>query len=143
MEGTAPMQDGIKDDTGIQTEVQSKILVVDDNSFIRHATMTILIKEKFTVVEATDGHEAIDKAITECPDLILMDLSMPNLDGFAAIEELKTNTATKGIPIIVVTAYATKEQIIRATQLGVAGFLVKPFNIDTLIETVKKRLISR
>ena len=137
------MQDGIKDDTGIQTEVQSKILVVDDNSFIRHATMTILIKEKFTVVEATDGHEAIDKAITECPDLILMDLSMPNLDGFAAIEELKTNTATKGIPIIVVTAYATKEQIIRATQLGVAGFLVKPFNIDTLIETVKKRLISR
>jgi CheY-like chemotaxis protein len=94
----------------------------------------------FLVVEATDGIDAIDTALRERPSLVLMDLAMPRLDGFAATRELKQHAQTAQIPIVALTAHTSTEDRRRASEAGCEGFLGKPCDPDLLLTEVRRLL---
>jgi two-component system, cell cycle response regulator DivK len=117
-----------------------KVLVVDDNPGLRHLWSVWLSLWNFLVVEAKDGVDAIDTALRERPSLVLMDLAMPRLDGFAATRELKQHAQTAGIPVVALTAHTTTEDRRRASEAGCAGFLGKPCDPELLLTEVRRLL---
>ena len=102
------------------------ILIVDDNPDSLVIYGTVMRHFGYQVIMAEDGQEAIQKARREAPALIVMDLSMPGLDGLRATEVLKEEAATKDIPILVLTANASQEDRKRVEQIGCEAFLSKP-----------------
>lgn len=117
-----------------------KVLVVDDEENIRELIRTILEEIGFTVVEAEDGKKAIEKARDEIFDLILLDVMMPFLDGFATLEILKKDIRVKNIPVIMVTAKGDRETVVKSKAEGITDFIVKPFGHDTLLGKVLNAL---
>ena len=124
-----------------QTRPQ-KVLVVDDNPGLRQLWSVWLSLWNFRVVEATDGREAVETAVREQPALVLMDLAMPRLDGFAATRQLKQHAATATIPVVALTAHTSTEDQRRASEAGCAAFLGKPCDPDLLLSEVR-RLLGR
>ena len=119
-----------------------KVLVVDDNPGLRQLWSVWLSLWNFLVVEATDGIDAIETALRERPALVLMDLAMPRLDGFAATRELKQHIATAGIPVVALTAHTSVDDRRRASEAGCSGFLGKPCDPELLLNEVR-RLLGR
>ena len=117
-----------------------KILLVDDENDIREILRFILEHEGYETVEAVDGAQGYDKALSEKPDLIILDIMMPVLDGFGAAEKLKTNKDTFGIPIIMLTAKDEPVDKEKALSLGIDKFIVKLFDLEELRHTVKEVL---
>jgi two-component system, cell cycle response regulator DivK len=117
-----------------------KVLVVDDNAGLRHLWSVWLSLWNFLVVEATDGVDAVNTALREQPSLVLMDLAMPRLDGFAATRELKQHAETAGIPVVALTAHTSSEDRRRACEAGCAGFLGKPCDPELLLTEVRRLL---
>lgn len=118
-------------------KVQSikKILIVDDDAGDRLFAKKILQK-KYIVLEAEDGHEAINMAQTENPDLILMDIMMPKVDGYTCCHQLKTHPFTQDIPIVMLTGVGYELNLKIAKALGAYGFLTKPFKIQELLDII-------
>jgi two-component system cell cycle response regulator DivK len=116
--------------------VAELILAVDDDETMTKMLRDILQAEGYRVIEARSGKEAIELAASEKPDLITMDLLMPEISGLDAIRKLKADEATKKIPIIVITAAAMKGEDRLSIEAGCADFLIKPFSIDVLLEKV-------
>ncbi|MBI4589425.1 MAG: response regulator [Candidatus Rokubacteria bacterium] len=106
-----------------------RILLVEDNPQNRRLAQFLLKSRGYVVYEAATGEEALELATTHRPDLILMDLQLPGLDGFAVTRRLKKNSVTMDIPVIAMTAYAMKGDRERAMEAGCDGYLTKP--IDT------------
>lgn len=119
-----------------------KILLVEDERINREVAEVILRDQGFEVIVAQDGQEGIERARTEQPDLIVMDLLMPVLDGLSASRELKADPATAHIPILVVTAKASTADRHAAEAAGCDGFLSKPYQNRALVETVRAHLSS-
>lgn len=120
-----------------------KILIVDDDDNNRKLLRDLLVFFQYEVAEAPDGEEGIRMAATWKPDLILMDIQMPVMNGLTTIKVLKENPSTRGIKIIAVTSFAMKseqEEIVRA---GVDGYLAKPIHTRELMELVKKIMGER
>jgi len=115
------------------------ILIVDDERGIRMLTKDLL-SQKFRILEASDGQEAIDMASKYKPDLILMDVLMPNVDGYTACSTIKTNPATERIPVVMVTALGHELNKKLAQSSGADGYLTKPFLEEELLDTVSKFL---
>lgn len=115
-----------------------KILVVDDESHIRQLIEQTLIKAKFEVVTAEDGKEALDKVVSERPDLVILDIMMPYYDGFEVLQTLKRYPSTRNLPVIILTAKNNDDDIFTAWQAGVSTYLIKPFNPSELLSYVKK-----
>lgn len=113
------------------------ILIVDDERGIRMLAKDLL-GHKFGVLEASDGQEAIDMANKYKPDLILMDILMPNVDGYTACSTIKTNPATERIPVVMVTALGHELNKKLAQNSGTDGYLTKPFLEEELLDTVSK-----
>lgn len=110
-----------------------KILVVDDEADVRRiATLSLTHVGGFAVIEATGGREAIEKAVDEEPDAILLDVMMPGMDGVETLSALRRDDRTKAIPIVFVTARAMANEVSRLKDQGAAGVLTKPFNAMTL-----------
>ncbi len=124
------------------TTESSLVLVVDDDRDGREMYAATLTAEGFRVEQAADGFEAVDKGYKLRPDLILMDLLMPRLDGWEVIGWLKNNRNTRDIPIVAVTG-AQAEQRDLARQAGVHSVLVKPCPPDTLLEEIRRVLAER
>ena len=120
--------------------MQKKIMLVDDEKDIREILKAILENEGYSITEASDGQQGFEKAALEKPDLIILDIMMPVLDGFGAAEKLKTNKATFGIPIIMLTAKDEPVDKEKAIALGVNTFIVKLFDLEELRHTVKEVL---
>lgn len=120
---------------------KAKVLIVEDNPDHMQAATTILEYANYEVLQAENGHIGVDRAKKEKPDIILMDLEMPEMNGFEAIEELSFDDRTMDIPIIVLTAHNDSENRVRAEQLGCDGFLEKPFT-PFLMETEFKRVLE-
>ncbi len=121
--------------------MSKKILVVDDNPFMCKVLESRLSEENYKVIIAYDGVEALDKVQKEKIDLILLDITMPNMDGFEFGAKLKENPAISSIPIIMVTAHAEHSMIVRAaTELGIKSYIVKPFKPEQLLNEVRKNL---
>jgi CheY-like chemotaxis protein len=121
-------------------ELRKKVLVVDDYDDLRAVTKRALEGCGYTVFEAENGEEAISLAQSALPDLILMDLSMPNLDGFTAIHRIRRLLGLGDVPIIAVSAHAAKEVREDALAAGCREFLLKPVSHERLTQAVARYL---
>ncbi len=119
---------------------QPVVLVVDDDTDGRELYATTLRSAGYAVEEAADGHEAVDKAFKHRPALILMDLLLPRLDGWEAIDWLKKNPMTSSIPIVVVTGDADPSHIARARAAGCEKVLLKPCAPKRLLAGIEEVL---
>lgn len=115
---------------------QKTILVVDDAEFILEGTATLLEFEGYTVFTAQDGLEGLEKANKHNPDMILCDVSMPNLDGFGLLELIRANAQTSDIPFIFLSARADKIDIRTGMGKGADDYLIKPFTREELISSI-------
>ena len=113
-----------------------KILLVEDNELNRDMLTRRLKRKGFTVLCAENGQEGIDVAISETPDIILMDLSLPVVDGWTAAERLKADATTKSIPIIALTAHAMKGDREKALEAGCDDYDTKPIDFERLLDKI-------
>ena len=117
-----------------------KILIVDDNQDSRELVVKILKNRGYQLIEAIDGEDAFEKAIAESPDLILMDISIPKIDGYEVTRMLKSRKEFKYTPIVALTAHAMKGDREKAMESGCEGYIAKPINIHELPEQIKSYL---
>jgi len=115
-----------------------KVLVVEDNSDNREVCVTVLRHYGYEVVEAVNGEGGLAKAREEKPDIILMDLSLPVMDGWEVTRKLKSDPELNGIPVIAITAHAMSGDEAKALDAGCNGYLSKPCVPKDIIEAVKK-----
>ncbi|MBA2686393.1 MAG: response regulator [Gemmatimonadaceae bacterium] len=114
------------------------VLLVEDNEDNRIVYSTILQHFGYTVMEALNGEEGIAKARAEHPDLILMDISIPVIDGWEATQVLKRDPETRGIPIIALTAHALASDREKAMEVGCDSYLAKPCEPKAVVSEVEK-----
>jgi len=117
-----------------------KILLVEDNEMNRDMLSRRLIKKGYEVVMALDGEQALEMAQTEAPDLILMDISLPGLDGWEATRRLKANPETKAIPIIALTAHAMAGDKEKCLEAGCDDYDTKPVEFPRLLGKIQDLL---
>ena len=120
----------------------AKILLVEDNEMNRDMLSRRLLKRGYEVEVAVDGAEGVKKAGTLAPDLILMDMSLPVMHGWDATREIKGDPATRGIPVIALTAHAMTGDREKALDAGCDEFETKPIELPRLIEKIEKLLSS-
>ncbi len=121
-----------------------RILVVDDERHIVRLVQVNLERAGYKIVTAFDGREALEKVESEHPDLVILDVMMPYVDGFEVLQTLRKNPATQHLPVIMLTAKAQDADIFRGWQSGVDSYLTKPFNPMELLGFVRRILdISR
>ena len=118
---------------------KKKILIVDDTEFNRDLVVQLL-EDDFELVIAEDGAEGLKKTQSEKPDLILMDLGMPVMDGWEATRKIKANDELKHIPIIAVTSHAMAGDEVEARKAGCDDYLPKPIDEDELLKKIRKFL---
>ena len=117
-----------------------KILVVDDEPNILKLVSFILTSRGYKVVEAALGAEAIQKAKSEKPDLIILDVMMPKMDGFEAAKKIKSDAATKSVPILMLSSKAQFEDKMKGIDSGAMDYITKPFDKEELLEKVRECL---
>ena len=118
-----------------------KILIVDDEPNVR-LLVSNMLGNKYIVLEAKDGEEAVDIARSHKPDLILMDIMMPKLDGYAACHAIKVDPITKTIPVVMLTAIGHELNKALAKEMGADGYITKPFSVQDLLDTIDRCLTN-
>ena len=116
------------------------ILAVDDDEKVLRVIEALLVPHGHTVIPAHDGQEAINMMANTKPDLVLMDIFMPKMDGYNALGIIKNSTATQGVPVVMVTAVGQELNRMLAEQLGADGYITKPFKSPELLETINDLL---
>jgi two-component system cell cycle response regulator len=116
----------------------AKILSVDDSKTIRMIVKRTFAPYEATVLEAGNGEEGLATAAAEKPDLIILDITMPVMDGVTMLGKLKEDPELKGIPVIMLTAESGRENVAFIAKLGVRDYLVKPFKDEQLLEKVSR-----
>ncbi len=116
------------------------ILVADDNNENRQVLGSLLIRSGYEVGAASDGHKALEFIKNKLPDLILLDIVMPGIDGFEVCEKLKSGMMTKHIPVIFLTAKTSTEDIVRGFKVGGVDYVTKPFNGEELLARVNTHI---
>jgi two-component system chemotaxis response regulator CheY len=127
-----------REPTKKETQMASSILVVDDAAFMRMMIRDILVREGYVIHEAVNGRDAIEKYSEVKPDLVTMDITMPEMDGITALREIRTTNPDA--KILMVSAMGQQKMIVEALEFGALDFLVKPFQPTKVLETVKKCL---
>jgi CheY-like chemotaxis protein len=120
-----------------------RVLLVEDNEMNRDMLSRRLIRRGFEVSLATDGQQGVEMAVRETPDIILMDMSLPVLDGWAATRQIKSDKATHNIPLIALTAHAMAGDRDRAMQAGCDDYDTKPIEFGRLMEKIDRLLTAR
>jgi CheY-like chemotaxis protein len=118
----------------------TKILLVEDNEMNRDMLSRRLTRRGFEVIFAVNGQEGVDLAVSERPDIILMDLSLPVLDGWEATRRVKADDATRSVPIIGLTAHAMSGEREKAIEAGCDDYDTKPVEIERLIGKIERLL---
>src|SRR5512142_2350663 len=121
----------------------SRILVVDDDAWILRMVTTVLEKHGHEVIVARDGEEGLHQAVTAPPDLIITDVMMPRLDGWALVKQLRSKPELAFVPVIFLTALGSDEDRIRGFRLGADDYLPKPFRFEELDLRVANALKRR
>jgi CheY-like chemotaxis protein len=121
----------------------TRLLIVEDNEMNRDMLLRRLARRGFEVLAAVDGIEAIEAARTERPDLILMDMSLPKMDGWTATQILKSDPMTRSTPVVALTAHAMSSDRDKALAAGCDAFETKPVNLARLLETINQLLQER
>ena len=119
-----------------------KILLVEDNEMNRDMLSRRLVRKKFEVVIAVDGVEGVEMSISKAPNIIIMDMSLPELDGWEATRRIKANPETKSIPVIAMTAHAMTGDREKCLQAGCDDYDTKPVELSRLLDKIKN-LISK
>jgi chemosensory pili system protein ChpA (sensor histidine kinase/response regulator) len=114
------------------------VMVVDDSLTVRKFTTRLLMREGFEVVTARDGMDALKLLADRVPDVILLDIEMPRMDGFEFAKTIKGDTKTAAIPVIMITSRTADKHRNRAAELGVERFLGKPYQEDELLRTLRE-----
>lgn len=114
------------------------ILIVDDSASMRQMVTFTLKSAGYEVVEAVDGAEALKKAKTKSFNIVVTDVNMPNMDGIALIKELRALPNYKFTPLLMLTTESTTDKKQEGKQAGATGWMIKPFNPDQLLATIKK-----
>jgi CheY-like chemotaxis protein len=118
-----------------------KVLVVDDEDEVRASIGEFLQGHGYAVCEAADGEEALAKTFTEKPDMILLDLRLPKVDGYQVCQTLKGNPITSNVPIIMITALTATPDKVKGIEYGADDYIDKPFDLEELLARIK--MISR
>ena len=120
----------------------TRILSIEDDVDLQQVVAYVLKKKGWEVIFAYDGKDGLEKAIELKPDLILLDMMLPGLNGIEVITELKANETTRAIPVVVMTAFPSDAQFIEsvAVAMGAVKYLAKPVHIDVLVKTVEDLL---
>jgi two-component system, cell cycle response regulator DivK len=121
---------------------KKRILIAEDKATSRELLRTVLENQGYAVTEAADGEEALQKARTEVPDLILLDLQMPVRNGYEALTELRQDPRFAGVPIVAVTASAMQGDREKALLAGFNGYLTKPLALSELRSEIRRLLVS-
>lgn len=121
--------------------MNKKILIADDEEDVKIVVQLYLESKGYEVVTAFDGLDAVDKVKAEKPDLVLLDIMMPILDGFEVARKLKADPQTASIPIIMLSASAHAESKQRGMQAGAVDYIVKPFVPENLESVIRKTLV--
>jgi two-component system cell cycle response regulator DivK len=119
------------------------ILIIEDNEQNLYLMRFLLEKNGFSVTEATDGEKGVKMAKETKPHIILLDIQLPEMDGYAVARELRSDTSLNGIPIIAVTSYAMVGDRERAIEAGADGYIEKPINPEKFVEQIKLYINSR
>ncbi len=120
----------------------NKILIVEDNEMNRDMLSRRLTRRGYEIVVAQDGQEGLDKMRSEMPDLVLMDMGLPVLDGWQATSQAKASDDISGIPVIALTAHALEQDRVKAMEAGADDYDTKPVNLSRLIEKIENHLPS-
>ena len=121
-------------------KMESEILVIEDNEQNRYLVTFILEKHGYQVVQAKDGREGVELAKQTRPTLILLDIQLPGMDGYAVAQELRSNPVFNEVPIVAVTSYAMAGDRERILASGCDGYIEKPINPETFIDDVEQHL---
>jgi len=118
-----------------------KILVVEDEEKLLNLLKKKLVRSGFEVIVAQDGEEALERAEADKPDLILLDLFLPKLDGFEVLFRLRQNYSQRELPVMVLTNYGNSDNVSRVLDLGVEIFLIKAnYSLDEVVDKIKSVL---
>ena len=121
----------------------AKVLLIEDNEMNRDMLSRRLTKRGYTVVMAIDGQQGIDMAVAEKPDLILLDMSLPVVDGWDAAKQIKANPVSSGVPLIALTAHAMASDRERAISAGCDDFDTKPVELPRLLGKMETLLKAK
>jgi len=116
--------------------MSARILLVEDNEQNRYLATFLLENAGFKVVHAPDGHAAIKSAAAERPDIILMDIQLPRMDGYETARHIRAIPGLEKTPLVAVTSYAMPNDRQRAVDLGFAGYIEKPIDPETFVSTI-------
>ena len=117
-----------------------KVLIVDDELFNLDYLEQALEDSNYQIITATNGQEALDKIQSGQPDLVLLDLAMPIMDGFAVLERVKADAILRDIPVIIISAEHDSKSVVKGIKQGAEDYLTKPVNADLLVKKVKEYL---
>jgi two-component system cell cycle response regulator DivK len=117
-----------------------RILVADDRATSRELIRTLLEHEGYEISEAADGQEAVEMALANVPDLVLLDIQMPRLDGYGAVREMRRDERLKSLPIVALTASAMHSDRDLVFEAGFSGYITKPVSLRVLREEVARFL---
>jgi len=120
--------------------MSKRILVIEDQEDNRRIVRDLLTSAGYETIEAVTGEEGVTLAETHLPDLILMDIQLPGLDGYEATRRIKANPALRQIPIIAVTSYALDGDDIKMLEAGCDGYVAKPFSPRKLLAKIREHL---
>ncbi|NEP17764.1 MAG: response regulator [Leptolyngbya sp. SIO4C1] len=119
------------------------VLIVDDSSTLREMISGLLIKAGMTVLEAKDGVEAKDKISTQPPDLVILDIVMPNMNGYDLCRWIKSSAETATMPVVICSSKSEEFDRYWGMKQGADAYIAKPFRPDEMVETVKHLLRQR
>jgi type II secretory ATPase GspE/PulE/Tfp pilus assembly ATPase PilB-like protein/CheY-like chemotaxis protein len=129
-----------------RTEITRKgamVLLVDDEDALRRVMRDLLQRQGYTVVEARDGAQALEEVDRHAPDIVILDLNLPGVDGYSVLSQLRSRQATRQLPIIVLTAKGDEDNEVRVLELGADDFLTKPFRAKALAARLESALSRR
>ena len=120
--------------------IKKKILVVEDEESILQLQTILLTLKGYEVEGVMDGQAALEAVAAKKPDLILLDIMLPKVNGFEVCRQVKTNEATRHIPVLMLSAKKSKEDLLKGEQVGTDGYITKPFKSAMVIETIQRLL---
>ncbi len=120
--------------------MKKKILIAEDNAAVNKG-LELLLKPRYQIIPAMDGKQAVDMTVAQLPDLVLMDMVMPKINGFQAARLIRQHPMTHSIPIIALTGLASSEEQNECIQSGCNEYIAKPFKTEDLIPRIKKLLM--
>ncbi len=121
---------------------RKKILIADDSTIVRMVERMVLAGQPYDLVFAGDGREAAEKVVSERPDLVLLDMVMPDMDGLEVLRRLRAQEETRATPVIMVTTRGEPEHIAAGYESGCNEYVTKPFDATVLLATIRRCLAA-